>query len=615
MHKMTTAGRNLARTAAIAGALAAMLIALAITQAASAQNSDNTAPQYQSGQVNGDTITITYNEPLDEDSTPPATAFVVDHSDLDHTPSAVSVAGSTVVLTLPSAVGNMYTVGVTYSKPADASTDRTQDAAGNDAPSFSRKILNNNTPTGYDNPIAGFTLIDPSDQSVISAITDGVNIRLEDPDSGSFAIRVETADGSTEESVSISLTGYKSEWQVENNAPYSLYGKDGASLSGGTLPQGSYDLYAAGWVADYMSGNRMGEMKVSFTVEGYPNAPARGRPTITGTAKVGETLTAHTDRINDNNGLDNASFSYQWERAAVDIPGATGRTFSPTANQVNRPLRVRVSFNDHDGYPETRTSRTTALVQAADSGGDTDGEPAVQENPLKSFSIVDADNQNVLGTPRDRATIVLTGPGSGNFGIRANLKDNSTAGSVRIKLTGAKTVIKTENWAPYSLYGDDGSNLAGEALPAGDYTLKATAYADANVGGGSLGTLQASFTVAAAVNAPALTAATLDVPESHDGDNAFTFELRFSEEPKASFSYRTLRDHAFTVNGGSVVRTPRAEPPKNTRWTVHVQPDGNGDVSIILPPTTNCSENGAVCTGDGRMLSNRISLTVQGPSE
>ena len=52
-----------------------------------------------------------------------------------------------------------------------------------------------------------------------------------------------------------------------------------------------------------------------------------------------------------------------------------------------------------------------------------------------------------------------------------------------------------------------------------------------------------------------LTACARDVPGSHDGSASFTFELRFSEE--FSISYRTLRDHAFTVTGGEVVRAKR----------------------------------------------------------
>ena len=94
---------------------------------------------------------------------------------------------------------------------------------------------------------------------------------------------------------------------------------------------------------------------------------------------------------------------------------------------------------------------------------------------------------------------------------------------------------------------------------------------------------------------------------------SFTFELRFSEEPADGFSYVTLRDHAFTVTGGEVVKARRLEQGKNTRWEITVQPDGDGAVTIVLPATTDCADDGAVCTGDGRMLSGRLELTVPGP--
>ena len=108
-----------------------------------------------------------------------------------------------------------------------------------------------------------------------------------------------------------------------------------------------------------------------------------------------------------------------------------------------------------------------------------------------------------------------------------------------------------------------------------------------------------------------LTACARDVPASHDGSASFTFELRFSEE--FSISYRTLRDHAFTVTGGEVVRAKRLEKGKNVRWEITVRPDGNGAVTITLPVTTDCEDEGAICTGDARMLSNRVELTVGGP--
>ena len=86
-----------------------------------------------------------------------------------------------------------------------------------------------------------------------------------------------------------------------------------------------------------------------------------------------------------------------------------------------------------------------------------------------------------------------------------------------------------------------------------------------------------------------------------------------SEAPKKGFSYKTLRDHAFTVTGGEVFKARRLEKGKNVRWEIHVRPDSSGNVTIVLPITEDCDAQGAICTGDGRPLSNRLELTVSGP--
>ena len=101
--------------------------------------------------------------------------------------------------------------------------------------------------------------------------------------------------------------------------------------------------------------------------------------------------------------------------------------------------------------------------------------------------------------------------------------------------------------------------------------------------------------------------------ESHNGTDAFTFEIRFSEE--LPLSYKTLRDLAFTVSGGEVLKAQRLDKPSNIRWLITVEPDSNGDVAVVLPETTDCDADGAVCTADGRKLSNRLELTVSGPGQ
>ena len=89
-----------------------------------------------------------------------------------------------------------------------------------------------------------------------------------------------------------------------------------------------------------------------------------------------------------------------------------------------------------------------------------------------------------------------------------------------------------------------------------------------------------------------MTASAHDVPAAHDGTATFTFELRFSEEPEEEFSYKTLRDSAFTVTGGQVTKAGRLAPPSNTGWEIHVTPDGDGAVTVALPITTDCAAPG-----------------------
>ena len=67
--------------------------------------------------------------------------------------------------------------------------------------------------------------------------------------------------------------------------------------------------------------------------------------------------------------------------------------------------------------------------------------------------------------------------------------------------------------------------------------------------------------------------------------------------------FRTLRDDAFNVSGGTVRKAQRQQAGSDQSWNITVQPDGHGDVSIQLPATGSCRASGAVCTSGGRPLS------------
>ena len=94
------------------------------------------------------------------------------------------------------------------------------------------------------------------------------------------------------------------------------------------------------------------------------NSPATGAPTISGTAQVGETLTADTSGVADDDGLSKVQYEYQWLADDAEIAGATGSTYTLADSDEGKAVKVQVSFTDDAGHNETLTSAATGAVDA-----------------------------------------------------------------------------------------------------------------------------------------------------------------------------------------------------------------------------------------------------------
>ncbi len=88
------------------------------------------------------TVRLTYNEPLDESSTPPGSAFSVSVNGTAQTPSVV-VEDNVVNLTITGSLSASTVLTVTYTPPTGAGASPLKDPAGNQAMSFSGTTVRN----------------------------------------------------------------------------------------------------------------------------------------------------------------------------------------------------------------------------------------------------------------------------------------------------------------------------------------------------------------------------------------------------------------------------------------------------------------------------------------
>ena len=277
----------------------------------------------------------------------------------------------------------------------------------------------------------------------------------------------------------------------------------------------------------------------------------------------------------DGNGLDNATYTYQQTVGASDIDGVTSPSYALTSDEEGDTVQVQVSFTDDDDFSETATSVATATVEAA----------PVANNPATGLP-------TISGTPQVEPT--LTADTSG-------ICDED----------GLSNVSYSYQWIAggADINGATGTGLALTASQQGhDIQIRVTFTDDAD----NSESLTSAVTATVAAKPTPLTTSFGNVPDSHDGSNEFTFDRSFSENIKAG--YERIRDDAFTISDGDdITGAQRKQQGSNQNWTITVKLLGNGAISITLPATTHCDDNGAICTFDKRMLSHSTSVSVAGP--
>ena len=346
------------------------------------------------------------------------------------------------------------------------------------------------------------------------------------------------------------------------------------------------------------------DQKIVLSLKLPAAGSATGKPAITGTAQVGQTLTAGFGTIADADGLPATfpdDYVFQWVRVDADgtsnpqdIGGATSDTYTLVAADEGKKVKVKVSFTDDSGTPEgPLESDATAIV--APPGGT----PQAPDALAASFEEVPGEHD---GSTPFELRLEFDVEVSVSY---ATLRDHAfevTGGEV----TGARRTRQGSNqgwWIRVEPATNEAVTITLPARACGE--TGAVCTADNEMLSGPV-----SATVAGPAALPPLTASFEDEPAEHDGSTPFKLHLSFSA-PVAT-SYVTLRDEAVTATGGTVTGARRVDG-SSALWELTVEPSGADAVTVTLSASAACGEPGAVCTSDGRALSNAPSATVQGP--
>ena len=323
-----------------------------------------------------------------------------------------------------------------------------------------------------------------------------------------------------------------------------------------------------------------------------PSQNATGLPTISGTAEVGETLTASASGIADADGLTDARFAWQWiaNDGTTDtaIAGATDASYTLTSAEAGKTITVRVTFTDDGGTEESLVSEPTAIVF----------------EPLTASLSNMPESHNALNAFTFDLHFSEDIPGLSYKTVAGGLFEVTGA-----HVTGARRLTKGSNQGWRVTVAPSGSDDISIKLPARACGETAAICISTNraLSEGISATVQMELQ-SAQQSEGALTARFENVPESHDGSTAFTFELHFSEAP--SISWRTVKDHLFDVPNGTVTKAGRVTAGSNLAFAVTVQPTANAEMTITVRGTDDCAAAHAVCTSAKSKLAGGTSATV-----
>ena len=383
-------------------------------------------------------------------------------------------------------------------------------------------------------------------------------------------------------------------------------------------------LRSAAVVTDNPVQDRLGLIIQSQKV----NTPATGKVLMTGRPLVGHTLYAKARHIYDPDGTQalasrQTSLRWQWYRidpttlAETEVASVHNFWWEYVIHTADRgkAIQARVSFLDDTGNREV----LKGALQSVPAPPNTLATNAPRVTGSPGLSEAGADG---MWTAGETVQVTLTW----NEAVTVD----TTGGVPSIALDLGGTVFRRAAYSSgsgtttlnfsYTLIDADGSHMSllvpidSLALNGGAILSQATATdaALAHSGAAKIALppqdTQEQIATRDEDEEDPFTASFSATPQTHNGADAFTVELHFSEAPQG-LSYTTVAGGLLDVTGATVEKARRLTQGSNLAWEVTVAPIQSGDITIRLP-TRACGEANAVCVGT-RALERAATATVR----
>ncbi|NQZ45034.1 MAG: BspA family leucine-rich repeat surface protein [Flavobacteriaceae bacterium] len=430
----------------------------------------------------------------------------------------------------PQAVGpGVYEITYTYTDPLTNCTASatTELSVLSDAPS----VLS----------VLSFRLINADTDMIIGTLTDGEQIVVNSLPTMNLSIEaVTTADV---ESVRMTLNGPISNARTESVAPYALFGDMAGDFMGMGFAVGDYTINAVPYSGNGLGGTMGTPLSIDFSLieDNSGNFTIRFRevkdPTTCGGAD-GEifldiisivpdfdytvnvsgpvVLNAGPGRLAGFGFVEFPSGDYVFTvtqvgtgiqkslEVTLNDPAAPEVSFDPLANvQENDSPFILTGGSPAGGtYSGTGVNGGQFDPQTAGVGSylitytyvdpvtncSSSASQSITVLPdapaslsVISFNLIDADNDVVLASLSEGQQIDFSTLPTLNLNIEAVTTDDVE--SVRLELSGALSNQRTENVAPFALFGDRGGDFNGVPFVAGSYSISATPYSEKGLSG------------------------------------------------------------------------------------------------------------------------------------